>query len=487
MQQLHRAQPSQRPLRVLQFGGGNFLRGFFDWYVDILNETQGLNADVLVLRSTAGNDAPLLDTQGGVYTTLVRGLNEAGAPVKQFRQIQCVRGEVDLRKDFDAFIASAHEPALRFIVSNTTEAGIAANEVDAYEDRPPASFPAKLTRWLHERYRAFNGQPDKGVYVLPCELIDDNGPALKRCVLHFAQRWNLEPGFTDWLDRSCFFCSTLVDRIVPGHPAAEMAALENELGYRDPFLVAAEYFNLFVIQGPAALAQELKLQHSGLHINLVEDIKPFKLRKVGILNGGHTLLVPIALLAGLESVGAAMNDELVTGFLVDALREEVIPTLPLPASELQSFAADVLRRFSNPFIHHRLESIALNSWSKFAVRVMPQLLRYQEQEQALPKRLVLALAATMHLYRGRAITLKDDSRHLEWFAGAWSHLEEGRWNWADLAGRWLENADLWGRDLSAVPGLVDALAADLEAIEKNGIRRTLERSGALTTRTPALT
>ncbi|KPC55200.1 tagaturonate reductase [Amantichitinum ursilacus] len=473
MQQLDRTQPDTSPIRFVQFGEGNFLRAFIDWQIDLLNERVGLDASVVIVRPIARPDMPLLNTQGGVYTTLIRGLNEDGVPVKEYRQIQCVKGEVDATARWNDVLALAHVPSLRFVVSNTTEAGICINNTDGFEDFPPSSFPAKLTRFLFERYRHFEGATDKGVVLLPCELIDHNGDALKQAVIHFAALWKLGDAFNGWLDSACTFCSTLVDRIVTGYPRGEIAAIEKELGYTDAFLVTAEYFYLFVIEGPAWLADELKLAGADLNIQLVDDITPYKQRKVGVLNGGHTSMVPVALLAGLETVGAAMDDPLVSRFLLRTLDEEIIPALPLPRAELDPFAADVLLRFRNPYIQHRLESIALNSWSKFAARVMPQLLQYQKTNGVLPQRLVFALAANMLLYRGLMVTLTDDPAHLAWFEDAWEKFRTHRINFAEIAQGWLANKAVWGADLNQVPQLTESLEKTLQLIDINGVRKAL--------------
>jgi len=474
MQALHREAPFALPIRVVQFGQGNFLRGFIDWQIDLLNERCGLNAGVVIVRPTLRSPAPLLDVQGGVYTTLVRGIDERGEVVKEYRKIQCVQREIDLGDAFDEYLLLAHEPDLQFVVSNTTEAGIAINDTDRYDDRPQDSFPGKLTRWLHERFRHFNGAADKGLLVLPCELIDDNGKALKAAVQHFATLWSLGDEFSCWIDQSCTFCSTLVDRIVPGYPAAEMAEIDVELGYHDQFLVAAEHFYLLLIEGPAWVGDALKLKGSGLNIQLVEDIKPYKQRKVGVLNGAHTTMVPVALLAGLSTVGEAMKDADVERFLKEALDQEIIPALPLPRTELDPFAADVLRRFRNPYIQHRLASIALNSCSKFAARVMPQILAYQRLNGRLPQRLVFALAATMHLYRGGVIDLADEPSHLAWFDAAWQLQQQGQKSWAQFAAEWLARMSLWGEDLNQVPGFAAALAESLRSIAEAGPRPALQ-------------
>lgn len=473
MKKLNRSEPCHLPTKFVQFGEGNFLRAFVDWQIDLLNERAGLDAGVVVVRPISRPDFPLLDSQGGVYTTLIRGLNEENKPVKDYRKITCIKREIDIVSSFADYLELAQDGDIRFIVSNTTEAGIAINDTDRYEDAPPATFPAKLTRFLHQRFRHFNAAAEKGVVLLPCELIDHNGDALKAAILHYVKLWQLEDGFTRWLEDSCTFCSTLVDRIVTGYPGAEIEEIRQELGYEDNFLVTAEYFYLFVIEGPAWLADELRLHDAGLNIVLVDDITPYKQRKVGVLNGGHTTMVPVALLCGLEAVRQSVDDPDVGRFLLETLDKEIIPALPLPREELESFAEDVLRRFRNPYIHHRLDSIALNSWSKYAARVLPQLLRYRELKGALPQRLVLALAATMYLYRGETITLNDDQANLEWFREAWKSYDEGDLLLSNLVSNFLSNIGLWRRDINTVPGLAYASTEALQSIIKQGMRRTI--------------
>ena len=478
MQALKRSAPFALPIKILQFGQGNFMRGFFDWQIDLLNERTGLDAGVVVVRPRGGSvgkpSAPLLDIQDGLFTVLVRGLNEQGEPVKEYRKVECVQRELDPNTMYGDYLALASNPDLRFVVSNTTEAGIAVNDSDRFEDAPPVAFPAKLAQFLYRRFEAFDGAHNKGLVLLPCELIDQNGPALKKAVLHFARLWELPAAFDAWIEQACTFCSTLVDRIVTGYPAADAEQIQQDLGYSDQFLVAAEYYYLFVIQGPAWVGDELKLEGSGLNVKLVDDITPYKKRKVGILNGGHTTLVPVALLAGLEAVGPAVEDEGVGRFLRAAIADEIIPALGMDRKELEAYAEDVILRFRNPAIHHRLASIALNSWSKFAARVMPQLLRYIEINAGrMPRRLVLALAATMVLYRGGLIELADDRANLDWFAQAWARVGGGEWSVAQLASGWLANRALWGRDLNEVPGLTYALTVALEQIGKQGVRDLL--------------
>lgn len=477
MQALTRTTPFALPIKILQFGQGNFMRGFFDWQIDLLNERTGLNAGVVVVRPRGGGSTPLLDVQDGLFNVLVRGLDEAGRPVKQYRTVECVQREIDPATMYADYLALAANPDLRFVVSNTTEAGIATNDTDKFDDAPPVAFPAKLAQFLFARWQAFDGDTTRGLVLLPCELIDKNGPALKAAVLHFAALWQLDAAFSAWIDAACTFCSTLVDRIVTGYPAADEAEIHADLGYADPFLVAAEYYYLFVIQGPAWVGEELKLDGAHLNVKLVDDITPYKTRKVGILNGGHTALVPVALLAGLEAVRESVEDTQIGTFLRSAISEEIIPALATTPDEralLEAYAADVLRRFLNPSIHHKLASIALNSWSKFAARVLPQLLRYAAINAGrLPRRLVLALAATMVLYRGDLVTLSDDPVTLAWFQQAWGRVDGGEWSLAQLASGWLAQSRVWGRDLNDVPGLTYAVTVALEHIRKQGMRNAL--------------
>ena len=473
MQALQRTTPFSRPIKILQFGQGNFMRGFFDWKVDLLNERTGLDAGVVIVRPRGGSATPLLDVQDGLFTVLVNGLDEAGATVSEQRLVTCVQREIDPATMYADYLALASNPDLRFIVSNTTEAGIVTNDTDRFEDAPPVAFPAKLAQFLLARFDAFKGAADKGLIVLPCELIDQNGPALKAAVLHFARLWQRDPAFAEWVERACTFCSTLVDRIVTGKPA-DAAAIEASLGYRDQFMVAAEYYYLFVIEGPQSMAEELKLAGANLNILLVDDIKPFKQRKVGILNGGHTALVPVALLAGLEEVGQAVEDPQVGAWLRAAIDGEIIPALPMERGGLEAFAKDVILRFRNPAINHKLASIALNSWSKFAARIMPQLIRYAElHDGALPQRLVTALAATMLLYRGGVVTLADDPATLAWYAHAWEAVQAGQMTQAELVRGWLACERVWGRDLNQVDGLADAVTSALALIDSDGMRAAM--------------
>ncbi len=392
---LQRECPFGFTIRVLQFGQGNFLRGFFDWQLDILNACSDGDFGVVVVRPTSRSKAPLLDKQGGCYSTVLRGLDAQGQLQTQVRKITCVQRELDLAVHFADYLALAHSPDILWVVSNTTEAGIVVGDSERYADQPPLSFPAKLTRWLHERYTYFQGNTTKGVVLLPCELIEANGPALRTAVRHYCTLWQLAPEFQVWLDQSCHFCSTLVDRIVTGYPTGEMAQLQSELGYQDDFLVAGELYHYWAIEAPAWVKRELPLERAGLNVHWVDDLAPIRMRKVAILNGAHTLLAAVGLLAGIDTVGEAVSDPDLGPFLRATLWEEIIPVLPFPEGESRAYAEEVLRRFGNPYIQHQLTAIALNMESKCIARLLPQVRSFFNENGRFPPRLLLALAAAL--------------------------------------------------------------------------------------------
>ncbi|EES6293190.1 glutaminase B [Escherichia coli] len=379
--------------------------------------------------------------------------------------------------EYDEFLKLAHNPEMRFVFSNTTEAGISYHAGDKFDDAPAVSYPAKLTRLLFERFSHINGALDKGWIIIPCELIDYNGDALRELVLRYAQEWALPEAFIQWLDQANSFCSTLVDRIVTGYPRDEVAKLEEELGYHDGFLDTAEHFYLFVIQGPKSLATELRLDKYPLNVLIVDDIKPYKERKVAILNGAHTALVPVAFQAGLDTVGEAMNDAEICAFVEKAIYEEIIPVLDLPRDELESFASAVTGRFRNPYIKHQLLSIALNGMTKFRTRILPQLLAGQKANGTLPARLTFALAALIAFYRGErngeTYPVQDDAHWLERYQQLWSQHRDRVIGTQELVAIVLAEKDHWEQDLTQVPGLVEQVANDLDAILEKGMREAV--------------
>ncbi len=365
----------QAPERVLQFGEGNFMRAFVDYFIDVLNEKTGFDSKVVLVQPiprTAGFDpATALNEQEGLYTLYLRGMKE-GKRTEEKRIISCVSRCLNIYDDYERVLACAENPDLRYITCNTTEAGIVYDPACLRTDTPPKSFPAKLTQFLYRHFQAF-GKEVNGFVILACELIDDNGLLLRQYVLEHAKQWGLETEFIRWIEEKNTFCSTLVDRIVTGYPAKEIAALEQINGYRDQVLNTGEGFGLWVIEGPCWLGAELPFSAAGLPVLITDDHKPYKERKVRILNGAHTSIVMGAYLAGQDYVGGCMQDETILRFMNKALYEEIIPTLSLPKEDCVLFAEAVAERFANPFIEHALLAISLNSTAKWRARVLPSL------------------------------------------------------------------------------------------------------------------
>lgn len=468
------------PERVLQFGEGNFLRAFADYWFDMANEKAGWNGKCVLVQPIAQGLTQLINRQEGLYTLYLRG-RQNGEKVDAKRVISSVSRCLNPyeKQDYDAMMDVAAGEALEYIVSNTTEAGIVYDPSCRLEDCPPASFPAKLTQVLLHRWRA--GRP--GVVVLSCELIDNNGKELLRCVNQYIKQWGLEEGFARWVNGDCTFCSTLVDRIVPGRirDAAEAARLEDENGYRDALIDVGEVFGVWNIEGPEWLAEKLPFRAAGLNCPVVPDVTPYKKRKVRILNGAHTGFVLGAYLAGYDIVRDCMQDDVILGFMNRMLHEEVIPTLPLDRQDLEAFAAAVQDRFNNPFINHELMSITLNSTSKWRARNMPSLLEYAQTAGKLPPCLAMSFAAYIAFYssdiqalteqglvcrrpKGNEYTVSDDRWVLEFYYSRRGVSDE------TLVHDVMTNEKMWGQDLTLVPGFEQAAAENLRRIRTEGAR-----------------
>jgi len=472
----------ERPIKVLQFGEGNFLRAFVDYMIDIANEEGKFNGDIVLVKPIDFGNLDRFHQQECQYTVQLRGRVD-GEPKKINRIVTSVADAVDAYNEYEKYSEFAKLDTLRFIVSNTTEAGIVYDESDRLEMNPPKSYPGKLAKFLYERYKHFNGAEDKGLIMLPVELIDDNGLHLKECVLKQAENWKLEEGFKTWLDKACIFTSTLVDRIVTGYPRDEAEELCNEFGYKDELIVTGEPFALWVIESPKDISGELPLPAAGLPVIFTEDHHPYKQRKVRILNGAHTSFVLASYLCGNDIVLESMNDELILNFIKATLFDEVIPTLTLPKEELMEFAQAVLSRFNNPYVKHAHLSIALNSVSKWRARCMPSFLDYVKNENKLPVHLTFSIAALMAFYTGSEIRDKalighrngeeynilDDAAVLEFFAA-----NSGKES-AEFAKAVLSNEDFWGQDLSAIDGLTEAITGYITGIRADGMRKTMEK------------
>ena len=455
------------PERVLQFGEGNFLRAFVDHFIDVANESVGFNGKVVVVQPIR-NEAmrSRFVQQDGLFTLYQRGI-EHGEQVDRKRVISCISRCLCAEDDFASVLACAENPDLRYIVSNTTEAGIVFCETDQFEHAASAAFPGKLTRFLFERFERFGGSNESGFVLLPCELIDNNGLALKTCVMKYIDLWKLSPDFAFWVESANEFCSTLVDRIVPGYPQ-NAAALNEENGYVDNLLDSCEPFGFWAIEGRESLNDELPFVKIGLPVLLTPNCTPYKQRKVRILNGAHTASVCAALLCGLETVGEMMDDAPLRTYIDSAIQNEIIPTLDLPRTELDEFAASVIERFLNPFIRHELMSITLNSTSKWCARVLPSVREYRVRTGKLPPLLIFSFAAYASFLQSGNFPAKDDAEVLEFFA---AHKTAGN---AVLMRALCAQESFWGANLTAIEGFLFAVITELDAITNLGARAALE-------------
>lgn len=421
MKNLTEYQKPQRPVKMLQFGEGGFLRGFVDWMLQKLNEKNLWNGSVTVVQPIENGLCDLLDEQNGLYTHIIRGAEGVETSL-----IDVIDGTVQPYKDFAAYLKLAENPELRFIVSNTTEAGITFEANDKITDTPPKSFPAKLTIFLKKRFEMGLG----GFIFLPCELIDRNGDNLKKTILQYAELWNLGDGFVNWIEKENVFCNTLVDRINTGFPKDEKI----ELDYEDKLINTSEFFHLWVIETDYDLEAELPFSKAGLNVIVTKDaLERYRTRKVRILNGAHTSMVCYALLEDIETVKDCMDDENMHGFLKSCLFDSIIPTLDLPKEELLDYAESVLTRFANPYIKHYLSSIVLNSVSKFKVRVLPSVLEYKKRFGKYPENLIFGFSKLIEFYKEG--TPNDGADVMEFMKKA--SLKEI-----------LANTEYWGADLS---------------------------------------
>lgn len=376
---------------VMQFGEGGFLRGFVDYFFHKLQEKGLYDGKIVVVQPIEKGMCQMLQNQNCEYNLFLRGIDN-GQVVNEHTHITSISRALNPYTQYEEYMKLAENPDLRVIVSNTTEAGIEYIGTEKLTDTPPKSYPAKLTQFLYKRFKlGLNG-----FILLPCELIDNNGDNLKKCILQYCDLWELEDGFKQWLDTDNDFCNTLVDRIVTGYPRDEVEELTKQIGYQDNLIDTAEIFHLWVIEGHHE--DELPFNKAGYNIVWTDDAKPYKKRKVRILNGGHTSMVLGAYLYGLETVGECLKDEKVSAFLKKCIFDEIVPTLGNTETDVK-FGEAVLERFSNPFIKHQLLSIALNSVSKFQVRVLPTILEYKEKFGSYPAALTFSMAALIAFYR----------------------------------------------------------------------------------------
>lgn len=460
--------PQLRPIKVLQFGSGNFLRAFTDWMIDILNEQTDFNGAIQIVQSTSRGKGDLLNEQEGLYHVVINGIKN-GKPLQETRLITSVAGAINPSEDYQRFLKEGENPELKLIISNTTEIGITFSSSDSAPNQVAETFPGKLTALLYHRHTFFNGAADKGLIIMPCELIEKNGEALRQIVHQYISHWNLSLEFKQWIDDCNFFYNTLVDRIVPGFPKEKIKEIHQSIGYEDHLVVMAEPFHLFVIEGKEEVRNAFPADKVGLNVKFVKNLTPYRLSKVRILNGAHTIMVPVAYFNGFRTVKEAIDDKEVGTFIRQAIFEEIIPTLDLPKDELEKFANDVIERFQNPFIRHELMSIALNSISKFKVRVVPSILKYIELKGQPPEKLLFSLAALIRFYKGEwkgeSIVLNDTPEVQSFFKKTWANN-----NPSAVVKETLSNKGLWNSNLTMISGIEETVKGYLEKIESGSTR-----------------
>ena len=465
------------PERIIQFGEGNFLRAFADWIVDRMNKEVDFNSGILVVQPRNSDKVYKLNEQDGLYTLYLNGIKK-GQVIREKTVVNSITRGINTYKEYDEFLKAAANPDIRFMISNTTEAGIVFDENDNLNDRPQSSFTGKLAAFLYHRYKTFNGDINKGLLMLPCELIENNGDKLKEIIIKLANKWELDNGFIEWINNSNVFYNTLVDRIVPGYPKETAAEIEEELGYKDSFIVEGEQFHLWVIEGPTAIKEEFPTDKIGLNVLFVEDLTQYRVRKVRILNGAHTALVPIAYLYGIDTVKESVDDKVIGKFIESVIHDEIIPTLDLPLSELIDFSDEVLDRFRNPFIKHYLMSISLNSMSKFETRVLPSILEYINRKHELPNKLLFSFASLIYFYKGdrngEKINISDNPEILEMYEKLWSEYDGSDEYLSYIVEKILGLKALWKMDLNVIEGLKEKISYYLINIEKEGLKKAIE-------------
>lgn len=476
MQQLNRTTYSNttlRPLKVIQFGGGNFLRAFCDNFVQIANEQLNFNGNIAIVQYIGAALGEQINQQDGLYHLVLQGMKD-GQPSREISLIDSVTKVINPNNDYAEYLALSQEPEVRYIISNTTEAGIVFDANDDTIDKPAVSFPAKLTQLLYARYQFTNGDMTKGYILLPCELIEDNGKALQEICLRYANLWQLPLEFIAWLVGANHFTSTLVDRIVSGYPKDDSELLA-QIPYQDELVVVGETFASWVIAGADKVADELVFNNPLFNVKLVDSLDAYRQLKVRLLNAVHTALVPVAYLCGIDDVKTSTENPLIARFLTQLITAEIIPTLSVSQEEAETFAGEVMARFANPYVKHLLMSIALNSTSKYVTRDLPIVNDYQAIFASVPKCLSFALAALIVFYRGKRgneeIALNDTPQSLELFATQWSlngHDVKA------LVKNILADSNVWGSNLAENKILLIQVTEFVENILANGIENAVQ-------------
>ncbi len=467
------------PERILQFGGGNFLRAYVDWMFDVLNKETDFEGSVVVVKPTERGDYSALKDQEGLFHLALDGVKD-GKLISEVVLVESINRVIQPYTHWDEYIELAENPDIRFIVSNTTEAGIKFSETDKLLDQPPSEFPAKLTVWLYHRFQHFEGAKDKGCILLPCELVEQNGKALQSAILQYALQWDLGVKFMTWVKKHNYFCNTLVDRIVSGYPKGRSEDILRKIGYQDNLLVAGEYYHSWIIEGPDIVQKELPFSETKLNVKFVTDSKDYREMKVRILNGAHTSMVPVGYLAGVRTVKEVMDDQVISMFINNILTNEISTTLKgYQEGEVCNFINTTLDRFKNPTLKHLLISISLNSTSKFAARLLPAFKEYLAENKALPKRIVFALSCLFLFYKGsyndEDIPINDDPEVMKLFKEYWKQHDTESLTYLQMVSSLLGYAQIWGEDLNVYKGLAQMITENLRSIHQYGIKEAINQ------------
>lgn len=476
------------PERVIQFGEGNFMRAFVDWMVNELNKQGLFNGKVAVVQPRSQDKIPLINDQDGLFTLILRGV-EKGKKVEKKEIISSVSRGIKVLDQWQELKDLVTSKDIRFIFSNTTEAGLTYLKEDFIEHAPAKSFPGKLTALLYHRYTFFEGSPDSGLIILPCELVEDNGDVLKELVVKIAEDWELPEKFTDWILQHNHFCNTLVDRIVTGYPVDEIDGFTKKLGYHDELLTVGEPYHLFVIDAPHEVREELPFDKAGLNVKW-DDITPFRDLKVRLLNGPHTMMSAVCYLAGADTVQEVMEDKTLRKFIETGMLADIYPTVAMEETEKRQFVEAVTERFLNPYNKHFIKDIALSSVSKFKSRLIPSLVDYVAQNRTLPPSITFALAGLLAYNRPVRVEgsdlfgqrgeveyeIRDNAEVMEAFHQAWSGYDGTEEGLKVLVEAILSNSVVWGQNLDAiVPHLSSTVAEYLKEILTHGMRAIVEK------------
>ena len=467
----------ERKIKIMQFGEGNFLRAFVEWILQDLNDKGAIEASVAVVQPMPFGRVKELVDQDGLYTLRLEGIDN-GENVRKSQIIDVIGDCINPFTEYEKYLKYGESEDLQVIISNTTEAGIAVDASDTDFSKCPKSFPGKLLALLKRRYDRFKGDMNKGLAIIPCELIDDNGDELYRCLTELAKINKMDEKFIKWMQTANHFTSTLVDRIVPGYPKNEIEAIQKETGYIDNNVVKGEIFHLWVLKKEPFVQKVLPVDKTGLNVIFADDIHPYKQRKVKILNGSHTALVPVAYLCGIDTVGEAMNDKTIGKFVKDFIFGEVNPTIDLPADQMTAFANSVIERYKNPYIRHELMSIALNSTTKFRTRLLPTLLDYVKIKGKLPQHLLFSLASLIAFHKGKRgneeIALNDDPAYLAKWKYLWTEFDGDLDKLAKEALAW---KGAWDMDMNTIhPDITKTVAKYLKEIQTKGMKKAVEES-----------